>query len=374
MLSSFEDYHRIVIKIGSSLLIDPTKDAVNSEWLDLLIQDIVALHRAGKDIIIVSSGAIALGRCVLNLSKSNTLLQQKQAASAVGQIQLMHAYHNILHQYGIVAAQVLLTIDDSENRRRYINARNTLKTLFEKRAITVVNENDTVATSEICVGDNDRLAARVAAMSSADLLILLSDVDGLYSSDPCLDPHAQFIPIVEEVTPKEIAMAGGVMTDVGTGGMVTKIQAARIVNDAGCHMIICRGNIPRPLTALAEGRPYTLFKAPLSSRAAWKKWLASGLVSHGKIYIDDGAVKALHRGSSLLPAGIIKSEGTFSRGDSVTVVDIQGQPIARGLCAYDKDILNKISGLQSRDVEQVVGFSGRPEVVHRDNMVLLISS
>lgn len=370
-MDPLRETQRIVIKIGSSLLIDPEKGTLKTQWLETLIADIAALHSMGKHVLIVSSGAIGLGRRTLKLSDHGAItLSQKQAASAVGQIQLTQAYQTALSKHNIVAAQVLLTIEDSENRRRYINARNTLLTLLEKTAIPVINENDTVATSEIRVGDNDRLAARVAAMASADMLVLLSDIDGLYSSDPTQNTDADFIPLVREITPDIAGMAGVSRTDVGTGGMVTKLKAGRIANGAGCHMIITNGHTANPLQKLRSGGRHTLFEAHATPRAARKEWLASGLSSQGTITVDEGAIKALIKGSSLLPAGVTGVTGVFERGDAVTIIDQSGQSIGRGLSAYRAAELRKIQGAQSHEISDLIGYDGRPEAVHRDDLVL----
>lgn len=367
-MTSLSAAKRIVVKIGSSLLING--NTLRQDWLQSLIADVATLHATGKDILIVSSGSIGLGRQTLGLPSGHLTLPQKQAASSVGQIQLTHAYQAALSHHDIVAAQVLLTIDDSENRRRYINARNTLMTLLEKRSVPVINENDTVATSEIRVGDNDRLAARVAAMSSADLLILLSDVEGLYDSDPRTNPDALFYPHVKEITAEIAAMAGSARSTVGTGGMVTKLKAGRIANGAGCHMIICNGHTLHPLQALQEGSRHTVFEAQSTPRAARKEWLASGLSSQGTITVDAGAVKALSRGSSLLPAGITAVTGDFGRGDAVTILDPKGQEIGRGLTAHAAENLCKVMGINSRQLDEKLGYSGRPEAIHRDDLVL----
>jgi glutamate 5-kinase len=322
----------------------------------------------------VSSGAIALGRRQLNLPEGVLSLEQKQAAAAVGQIRLAHAYKELLEDDTITVAQLLLTLQDSEQRRRYLNARATLNTLLELGAIPVINENDTVATSEIRYGDNDRLAARVAQMASADCMVLLSDVDGLYTADPNLEPSAEFIPVVHAITSKIDAMAGGSASDMGSGGMATKIAAARIAVAAGCHMCIAPGARKNPLKLIESGARCTWFMPAATPVAARKQWIVGALKPAGSLRIDAGAVGALRRGRSLLPAGVVAASGSFERGDAVDVADPGGHTIARGLSAYSSADVLRIMGRRSTEIEALVGFRGRDEIIHRDDLVLLTHS
>jgi glutamate 5-kinase len=360
----------VVVKIGSSLLVEQASGELRVSWLDSLSEDIAGLRAAGLDVVIVSSGAVALGRRSLGLGSGVLKLEESQAAASVGQIRLAHAYREALDRRQLETAQILLTLGDTEQRRRYLNARNTLKTLLGLGAVPVVNENDTVATSEIRYGDNDRLAARVAQMISADCLVLLSDVDGLYSADPAIDRDAAFIPVVEKMSGEIEAMATGVRTPTGTGGMVTKIAAARIATDAGCDVIIASGRRSNPLLALAEGARHTRFPAQATPRAARKQWIAGSLELRGAVVVDNGAASALGRGNSLLAAGLVAVEGEFHRGDAVAIRDQRGVTVAQGLIAYSSAEARRLRGRRSEEFEKVLGYAGRDELVHRDDMVV----
>jgi glutamate 5-kinase len=369
-VSRLAEARRVVIKVGSALLVDQGSGRLNRAWLEALAQDLRRMRRRGQQIILVSSGAIALGRRQLGLPAGALPLEHKQAAAAVGQIRLAHAYKELLEDEHTAVAQVLLTLQDSEQRRRYLNARATLNALLELGAIPVINENDTVATAEIRYGDNDRLAARVAQMASADCLVLLSDVDGLYSADPNRDPEAEFFPEVRAITPRIEAMAGGSASDVGSGGMATKIAAARIAMDAGCHMCIATGHPLNPLKRVEAGARCTWFVPGATPVAARKQWIAGSLKPAGRIQVDAGAATALGRGRSLLPAGVTGAEGAFERGDAVDVIDQEGRMLARGLAAYSRADVLRIMGRKSSQIEQLVGFRGRDEIIHRDDLVL----
>jgi glutamate 5-kinase len=361
---------RLVVKIGSSLLVDARSGSLNRTWLSLLIDDVAELKESGKDVIIVSSGAIALGRKALGLASGPLRLEESQAAAAVGQVDLAHAYEEFLKARGLVAAQVLVTLGDTEERRRYLNARSTMETLLGFGAIPVVNENDTVATTEIRYGDNDRLAARVASMMSADCLVLLSDVDGLYTGVPGADPDARLIPEVAQITPQIEAMAGDTGTELSRGGMVTKIEAAKIAVAAGTNMVIASGKVENPLSRLAGGGPCTWFLAGTSPAASRKRWSAGALEPRGSVVIDDGAVTALRAGKSLLPAGVSAVEGSFDRGDAVVIRDRLGAELGRGLSAYSREDAERIIGYKSRDISKRLGYRGRDELIHRDDMAL----
>jgi glutamate 5-kinase len=369
-VSRLAEARRVVIKVGSALLVDQGSGRLNRAWLEALAQDLRRMRRRGQQVILVSSGAIALGRRQLGLPAGALPLEHKQAAAAVGQIRLAHAYKELLEDEHTAVAQVLLTLQDSEQRRRYLNARATLNALLELGAIPVINENDTVATAEIRYGDNDRLAARVAQMASADCLVLLSDVDGLYSADPNRDPEAEFFPEVTSITPRIEAMAGGSASDVGSGGMATKIAAARIAMDAGCHMCIATGHPLNPLKRVEGGARCTWFVPGATPVAARKQWIAGSLKPAGRIQVDAGAATALGRGRSLLPAGVTGAEGAFERGDAVDVIDQEGRVLARGLAAYSRADVLRIMGRKSSQIEQLVGFRGRDEIIHRDDLVL----
>ncbi len=365
------DAGRIVVKIGSSLLVDDKSGRLNRPWLQSLADEIVHLRDRGQQVIIVSSGAIALGRKYLGLGPGQRRLEEHQAAAAAGQVLLAHAYQDLLGERDIRVAQVLLTLDDTENRRRYLNARSTLETLLRLGAVPVINENDTVATNEIRYGDNDRLGARVAEMTSADCLALLSDVDGLYDADPVGNPAARLITEVREITPEIESLAGASSTAYGSGGMITKIQAARIAVAAGCTTLIANGRRLRPIRAVEEGGPATWFIPRKTPRAARKQWIGGSLKSRGRLVIDAGAGKALATGSSLLPVGVLSVEGEFERGDAITVIDEQAYEIARGLAAYSSGDARKICGRRSEEIEGLLGYAGRDVIIHRDDLVLL---
>ena len=362
---------RIVVKVGSSLLVDSDKGRLNRAWLESLAADVAASRKRGQEVILVSSGAIALGRRHLALGTGKLKLEESQAAAAVGQIRLAHAYKELLDVHEITVAQILLTLGDTEQRRRYLNARGTLNTLLSLGAVPLINENDTVATAEIRYGDNDRLAARVAQMVGADCLVLLSDIDGLYTANPNLDPDAQFIARVLEITPAIEAMAGGSGSDMGSGGMQTKIAAAKIAVAAGCHLCISLGSVEHPLQRIAEGARCTWFMPSSTPLATRKQWIAGTLKPAGAISVDDGAVRALMGGKSLLPAGVTRAVGRFDRGDTVSIVGPDGTEIGRGICAYSDVDAARIIGRKSADIEKVLGFRGRDEIVHRDDLVLL---
>ena len=369
-LPSLDQFSRIVVKVGSSLLVDAAKGALKQDWLNALIADLAALHARGADVLVVSSGAIALGRHVAGLPKGRLKLEDSQAAAAIGQIALARAWSQALQQHGIVAGQVLLTLQDTEERRRYLNARETLGRLSAIRAVPVINENDTVATSEIRYGDNDRLAARVATMASADPLILLSDIAGLYDAPPKEKPGAKLIPVVDRVTPEIEAMAGGPASETSRGGMRTKIEAARIATGGGAHMVIADGRVVHPIARVAGGGPCTWFLTPSNPMTARKVWIGGTLELKGAVVIDAGAARALANGKSLLPAGVKRIEGAFARGDCVAIRDEDGVEIGRGLVAYDAEGAERILGRKSRDIAQVLGMAGRAEMIHRDDMAL----
>ena len=368
-IGRLERAKRIVVKIGSSLLVDSGNGRIREHWLQGLAEDIAEGRRRGVEFLVVSSGAIALGRRALALNTRKFLLEHSQAAAAVGQIRLARAYEEVLAPHGIVAAQILLTLDDNENRRRYLNSRATFATLLDQGAVPVVNENDTVATDEIRYGDNDRLAARVAVMAEADLLVLLSDVDGLYSADPRHSPGAKRIEVVREITPQLTAIAGEAGTDSSKGGMRTKLLAAEMTMSAGCAMAIAKGSPYRPLKELKDGASCTWFLPERDPRSARKHWIA-GMMPKGDVHIDAGAAEALRTGKSLLPAGVVKLSGDFGRGDPVQIVDPTGRPIGKGLARYTKDESELIRGRKSSEIEAVLGYSGRAALVHRDDMAV----
>lgn len=363
------DYRRLVIKVGSSLLIG-ADDTVNRGWLAGLAEDVAELQRSGHEVLIVSSGAIAIGSSVLGIDRRRARLEGLQAAAAAGQVQLVHAWQEALGRHGIAAAQVLLTPEDTENRRRFLNARGTLAKLLENRVVPVINENDTVATEEIRYGDNDRLAARVAQLVMADGLVLLSDVDGLYTTDPGKDAGAEHIAEVGRISSDILAMAGETRSDVGSGGMATKVQAARIATHAGCSTIIASGKVEHPLAALAAGVTCTVFRAEGTPTAARKQWLAGALDVRGELRLDDGAVQALRSGRSLLPVGMVEVVGAFRRGDVVTLVDSSGGELGRGLAEYSDEEARQLAGCQSEQIEERLGYRGSSVVVHRDDLVL----
>jgi len=362
---------RIVIKVGSSIIIDEPTGSVRASWLSTFVADIAALKLQGKEIVLVTSGAVALGRAQLGMkAKAKLHLEEKQAAAACGQIILFSAWREAFTKEKIHIGQLLLTADDSIHRRRYLNARNTIDTLLECGAIPVINENDTVATAEIRFGDNDRLAARVAQMAGADLLILLSDIDGLYSADPSKDKNAKFIPEVKRITVDIEQMAGDPTSSVGSGGMITKLAAAKIATSAGCHMVIARGTLDHPVSLLMNGGKHTLFHAEGNPHNARKNWIAGSVHPAGSIVIDDGAVNALRSGKSLLPAGVVKVEGEFDRGDTVSLCDKSGALLAKGLIAYSSTDARLIMGKRSDEIEAILGFKRRDVLIHRDDMVL----
>jgi len=366
-------YKRIAVKIGSSLLVDETTGNINQAWLQSLAQDIASLTTSGKQVMIVSSGAIALGRGRLGLGKTNLSLAEKQACAAAGQVVLTQTYEAVLEPLGLKTAQALLTLNDTEDRRRWINARATLSTLLKLGAIPVINENDTVATDEIRYGDNDRLAARVAQMCGADLLVLLSDVDGLYDSDPIINANALHIPEINEITPDIISMGGkpNQARGTGSGGMATKLQAARIATDAGCAVVITKGDAKNPLSVLASAtQKASWFLAKTNPLMARKQWIAGSLKPKGTLVIDAGAARALSKGGSLLAAGLVRVEGQFEHGDAVMITDENGTEIGRGLSGYSAKNAAAIKGLKSGDIEACLGYDGGAALIHRDNMVL----
>lgn len=362
---------RVVIKVGSSLLVEKATGRLHRKWLISLLREIAHMRGRGQQVVLVSSGAIALGRRYLGLRPEQRKLEEQQAAAAAGQVLLAHAYRELLGRHDIKVAQVLLTLEDTESRRRYLNARSTLQTLLDLGVVPVINENDTVATAEIRYGDNDRLGARVAEMVSADVLVLLSDVEGLYDADPSQKPDARLIPEVREITPEIEALAGAAATEFGSGGMVTKLIAARIALLAGCATVIASGKRLRPLAAIEAGKPSTWFISQGSPLAARKQWIAGTLKPRGQLVIDAGAEKALAAGRSLLPVGVVAVEGRFGRGDAVTVRNAEGRDLARGLVAYDSDEARRIRGRHSEETSAILGYRGRDEMIHRDNLVLL---
>ncbi|MCC6467906.1 MAG: glutamate 5-kinase [Alphaproteobacteria bacterium] len=361
---------RVVLKIGSALLVDDATGEVRRGWLDALADDIAEARGRGQEVLIVSSGAIAVGRHHLNLHGRTLKLEEKQAAAATGQSRLTHAYQEALARHGITVAQVLLTFDDTEERRRHLNARGTLSELLRLGAVPVINENDTVATEEIRYGDNDRLAARVAQMTSADALILFSDIDGLYTADPRKDKGARHLPEIGEMTAAIEAMAGKAPPGYSSGGMVTKLAAARIAMAAGCRMAIADGRAAHPLQALADGARCTWFVPPTSPPQARKGWIAGSLRASGTLVVDDGAAAALGKGKSLLPAGVVRVTGDFERGDAVAVENRQGKRLGRGLVAYSSQDCQRIIGHKSGEIAAILGYRGRDEMIHRDDLVL----
>ncbi|WP_426129879.1 glutamate 5-kinase [Pararhizobium sp. PWRC1-1] len=368
-----EKYRRIVIKIGSALLVD-RKTGLKKHWLNAMCADIAALRAKGVEVLVVSSGAIALGRSVLDLAPGALKLEESQAAAAVGQIALARAWSESLSADEIVAGQILLTLGDTEERRRYLNARATISQLLKMRAVPIINENDTVATTEIRYGDNDRLAARVATMTGADLLVLLSDIDGLYTAPPHLDPDARFLETIAEITPEIEAMAGGAASELSRGGMRTKIDAGKIATGAGCAMIIASGKVDHPLSAIGEGARSSWFAPSGSPVTARKTWIAGQLLPAGSLTIDTGAETALRSGKSLLPAGVRQVTGSFSRGDTIAIIGAEGREIARGLAGYDADEARQIVGKKSAEIAVILGYAGRAAMVHRDDMVMTASA
>ena len=374
MTATLAGARRVVVKIGSALLADEA-GGLKRDWLAALAQDIGQLHASGVEMLIVSSGAIAVGRRLLGLARGPRnralRLEESQAAAATGQIQLAHAWQAALAQHAVPVAQVLLTIEDTENRRRYLNARSTMATLLRLHVVPVINENDTVATDEIRFGDNDRLAGRVAQMMEADACVLLTDVDGLHTADPKEEPGAPLVPEVHAITPEIEAMAGKPRTADGSGGMVTKLDAARVAMAAGCRLAIANGRDLHPLAALNNGKECTWFVPAAEPRTARKRWIAGSLKPVGRLVIDDGAARALAGGKSLLPAGITAVEGNFDRGDPVVVKAADGTELGRGLCAYCAEDARRIAGHKSGEIEEILGYRGREEVIHRDDLALL---
>jgi glutamate 5-kinase len=362
-------HRRIVIKIGSALLVDRAT-GLKSRWLEAMCDDIADLRRRGIEVLVVSSGAIALGRSVLRLPSGALKLEESQAAAAVGQIALARAWSESLSRHDIVAGQILLTLGDTEERRRYLNARETLNQLLKMGSVPIINENDTVATTEIRYGDNDRLAARVATMAGADLLVLLSDIDGLYTAPPHLDPDARFLEIVPAITPEIEAMAGGAASELSRGGMRTKIDAGKIATSAGCAMIIASGKPDHPVRDIENGARSSWFAPSGTPVTARKTWIAGQLVPAGRLIVDAGAEQALASGKSLLPAGIREVSGEFSRGDTVAVIGADGREIARGLAGYDADEARLIAGRKTGEIEALIGYVGRAAMIHRDDLVL----
>jgi glutamate 5-kinase len=367
--ASLATARRLIVKIGSALLVDGAGD-VRREWLAALVEDIAACRARCNEVLLVSSGAIAVGRNDLGLAAGALRLEEKQAAAATGQIRLGHAYFEALGRHGITVAQILLTPEDTEDRERHLNARTTLETLLALRAVPVINANDTVATAEIRFGDNDRLAARVAQMISADTLVLLSDIDGLYTADPRQNPAAEHIAEVRALTAEIDAMAGSAPPGYSSGGMVTKLAAARIAMAAGCRMVIARGEGLHPLAAIETGARVTWFLPPSEPRTARKRWIAGTIDAAGALVVDDGAAKALAKGGSLLAAGIIAVEGSFEQGDVVIVRGRNGRELARGLAGYASGEAQAVAGHKSGEFEAILGYRGRDELIHRDDLVL----
>jgi len=361
---------RIVVKIGSVLLVDDNSGTLHNAWLNSLGKDVAALRDRGHEVILVSSGAIALGRRYLGLKPGELKLEEKQAAAAVGMVRLAQSYQETLNKFDLSVAQILLTLDDSENRRRYLNARSTIMTLLRVGVVPLINENDTIATDEIRFGDNDRLAARVASMVSADLLILLSNINGLYTADPAQDKAAKLVPTVTEITHEIEAMASNTVTSDSSGGMPTKLAAAKQCLGAGCRMIICEGRGMFPLKSLENGGDCTWFIPSGNPQTARKRWISGSLQSLGSVIVDDGAVAALERGRSLLPAGILRIEGTFQRGDAITIMKRDGSEFGRGLIAYSSKDATQIIGHKTGEIEDLLGYRGRDEIIHRDDLVI----
>lgn len=360
---------RVVVKIGSALLVDRTTGALRTDWLSSIAEDIAKLRAGGADVVLVSSGSIALGRGILGLPPSVLPLEQSQAAAAVGQIRLARAWQEALAPHGLITAQVLVTLEDSADRRRYLNSRATLETLLGFGAVPIVNENDTVATDEIRYGDNDRLAAQVAVTVGADLLVLLSDVDGLYTANPGTDPAARRLAVIDEITPRIEAMAGDAGSGLSKGGMKTKVMAAKTATASGCAMIISHGADLHPLRRLINGAPSTLFTPQLDPHAARKRWIAA-MKPQGVLLVDEGAAQALASGKSLLPAGLRAVEGAFDRGDPVTIRSQSGVTLGQGLSRYTAPEARAIAGHHSRDIEAILGYPGRAVLMHRDDMAL----
>ncbi len=372
MANSLAPFRRLTIKIGSATIVDSATGRVRSDWLAALAEDLAALKAEGRSVVVVSSGAIALGRGLLGLSAVNLTLEQQQAAASAGQIALSQAWAESLGRQNIVTGQILITPNITEERRYFLNARTTITTLLGLGAIPIINENDTVATAEIKYGDNDRLSARVATMIEADCLVLLSDIDGLYTAPPARDPNARHIPFVAAITPDIEEMAGGAASHLSKGGMTTKIEAGKIATQAGTAMIIAKGTGLHPLKALTEGGLHTLFAAAESRAQARKRWIMGTLDLAGQIYVDAGAARALLDGKSLLPIGVTRVKGEFVRGDAVAILDPDGREIARGLVGLDREEADLVKGKNSKRAAEVLGFGARSELVHRDNMVVLM--
>lgn len=368
--AALEKARRIVVKIGSSLVHDAKTGKANQPWLTALAADIAELRKGGREVIIVSSGAVALGRARIKTDPRK--LADKQAAAAVGQSLLMQAWENALAPHDIMAGQILLTRDDTERRRRWLNARATAHALLQHGIVPVVNENDTVATEEIRYGDNDRLAARTAQLVQADLLVLLSDVDGLYTADPRRDPQARHLPVIERLTPEILAMASGANAEagVGTGGMATKLAAVQIAGSAGCATLIASGLTDNPLRKVRDGAKASLFHPSTAPLHAWKQWIAGSVAPAGTLMLDEGAVKALRSGKSLLPSGVTTVKGRFEKGDSVVLSGPDGLRLGVGLAGYPADEMNMIRGHHSDEIESLIGYRGPSVVVHRDDLVL----
>lgn len=369
-IPALDDFRRIVVKVGSSLLVDAKAGRVKEAWLASLAGDIADLHEGNRDILVVSSGAIALGRSMLKLPHGTLPLEDSQGAAAVGQIALARIWAEALGRHDIRAGQVLVTLGDTEERRRYLNARSTIARLLDWRAVPIINENDTVATNEIRYGDNDRLAARVATMTSADLLVLLSDIDGLYEAPPDRVPDAGFVSLVERITPAVEAMAGAPASELSRGGMRTKIEAGKIATAGGAHMVIASGRVMYPLRAIRTGARATWFLTPANPVTSRKKWIAGSLEPKGTLTIDAGAVAALRRGKSLLPAGVVRVDGAFARGDAVIVRGPDGAELGRGLVAYDAEEADRIKRMSSADILLILGNPGRTVMIHRDDLAL----
>lgn len=366
-----EGAEKIVIKIGSALLFNPEENGLQTSWLEGLVNDVARLHRDGKQVIIVSSGAIALGRDEMKLAKGRIRLDEKQAAAATGQIILAQAWNDAFKAHEITTAQILLAPEDTETRRKHLNARSTMQTLLNYGCVPVVNENDTITTYEIRFGDNDRLAARVAAMMSADLLVLLSDIDGLYDKNPRRHDDANHIPVIETITDEIMAMGESANAEFASGGMATKLAAAQIATQSGVAMLICDGSAVAPLSALSDGAKASMFTAKMAPSTARKNWIAGALDCAGTITIDDGASTALGKGRSLLPAGVTKITGRFERGDVIEICNAKGQLLARGLSGYSAAEAQMLMGQKSANFEAIIGYDGRAELVHADDLVLI---
>jgi glutamate 5-kinase len=374
MADALAPYRRLTVKIGSATIVDGASGKVRSEWLAALAEDLAALKASGVSLVVVSSGAIALGRGLLGLTGLNLTLEQQQAAASAGQIALSQAWAESLGRHGIVTGQILITPNITEERRYFLNARTTISTLLSLGAVPIINENDSVATAEIRYGDNDRLSARVATMIEADCLVLLSDIDGLYTAPPGKDPGARHLPPVAQITPEIEAMAGGAASHLSRGGMTTKIEAGKIATLAGTAMIIARGTGQHPLAALRAGGTHTLFAAAESRAQARKRWIMGTLEPSGQIYVDAGAVRALLDGKSLLPIGVTRVKGEFVRGDAVSILDPDGREIARGLVALDRGDAEQVKGKNSKVTAETLGLGARAELVHRDNLVVLLGA